>query len=123
MCVGSREETGLRPPPGSDNMPEGLPPGVIRVLHSSTDRAEPDQRATKRNKEHVRMYQGDKWESPLPSRASAIPTFPIPASAPQHLTLSYQGSLSFPFFRTGEHPLLTFGCAPNGYVTVKWTRR
>ena len=35
----------------------------------------------------------------------------LPASAPQHLTLFYQGSLSFPFFRTGEHLLLTFGCA------------
>ena len=35
----------------------------------------------------------------------------LPASAPQHLTLSYQGSLSFPFFKTGEHPLLTFGYA------------
>ena len=57
------------------------------------------------------MYQVDKWESPLPLRDSVIPTFAIPASAPQDLTLSYQGSLSFPFFKTGGHPLLTFGYA------------
>ena len=96
LCIyGAVNGTGLLPHPPTGQSPRGLPPGVIRVLHSATDRAEPDQRGTKRNKNVVRMYQGDKWESPLPSRASAIPTFTIPASAPALLSLTYQGIPAF----------------------------